>query len=152
MLHNMFLQILNMSFVAVPMIIGVMIFRLFANRIPRKFVCILWAVILFRLLCPVTIDSEWSGVMEPYPIDASVMNQSMTVTAASTEPLPTGGVLPDNKQNPVQSGESISAEPIQHDWLQTLVFMAGPYQSVIFCGQFNTCLSVSLPAPAFALV
>lgn len=127
MLHNMFLQILNMSFVAVPMIIGVMIFRLFANRIPRKFVCILWAVILFRLLCPVTIDSEWSGVMEPYPIDASVMNQSMTVTAASTEPLPTGGVLPDNKQNPVQSGESISAEPIQHDWLQTLVFMAGPY-------------------------
>ena len=27
-----------------------------------------------------------------------------------------------------------------------------PYQSVIFCGQFNTCLSVSLPAPAFALV
>ena len=127
MLHNMFLQILNMSFVAVPMIIGVMIFRLFANRIPRKFVCILWAVILFRLLCPVTIDSEWSGVMEPYPIDAPVMNQSMTVTAASTEPLPTGGVLPDNKQNPVQSGESISAEPIQHDWLQTLVFMAGPY-------------------------
>ena len=28
----------------------------------------------------------------------------------------------------------------------------GRYQSVIFCGQFNTCLSVSLPAPAFALV
>lgn len=25
-------------------------------------------------------------------------------------------------------------------------------QSVIFHGQFNTCLSVSLPAPAFALV
>ena len=24
-----------------------------------------------------------------------------------------------------------------------------PYQSVIFCGQFNTCLSVSLPAPNF---
>ena len=28
----------------------------------------------------------------------------------------------------------------------------GGSQSVIFCGQFNTCLSVSLPAPAFALV
>ena len=28
----------------------------------------------------------------------------------------------------------------------------GLRQSVIFCGQFNTCLSVSLPAPAFALV
>ena len=28
----------------------------------------------------------------------------------------------------------------------------GQHQSVIFCGQFNTCLSVSLPAPAFALV
>ena len=25
----------------------------------------------------------------------------------------------------------------------------GPNQSVIFCGQFNTCLSASFPAPAF---
>lgn len=30
--------------------------------------------------------------------------------------------------------------------------ISGLFQSVIFCGQFNTCLSVSLPAPAFALV
>ena len=28
----------------------------------------------------------------------------------------------------------------------------GPAQSVIFCGQFNTCPSVPLPTPAFALV
>ena len=27
-----------------------------------------------------------------------------------------------------------------------------PCQSVIFCGQFNTCPSVPLPTPAFALV
>ena len=27
-----------------------------------------------------------------------------------------------------------------------------PHQSVIFCGQFNTCPSVPLPTPAFALV
>ena len=27
-----------------------------------------------------------------------------------------------------------------------------PLQSVIFCGQFNTCPSVPLPTPAFALV
>ena len=32
------------------------------------------------------------------------------------------------------------------------VLRDGEPQSVIFCGQFNTCLSVSLPAPAFALV
>ena len=32
------------------------------------------------------------------------------------------------------------------------VFLGELGQSVIFCGQFNTCLSVSLPAPAFALV
>ena len=32
------------------------------------------------------------------------------------------------------------------------IALYGLNQSVIFCGQFNTCLSVSLPAPAFALV
>lgn len=30
--------------------------------------------------------------------------------------------------------------------------LGGPGQSVIFCGQFNTCPSVPLPTPAFALV
>ena len=35
---------------------------------------------------------------------------------------------------------------------QLLISIPAALQSVIFCGQFNTCPSVPLPTPAFALV
>ena len=35
MLYPLFIQILNMSVIAVPMIITVMLFRLFVNRVPH---------------------------------------------------------------------------------------------------------------------
>ena len=50
--------------------------------------------------------------------------------------------------NPVGSARFHSA------WISMMYsrLLVARNQSVIFCGQFNTCLSVSLPAPAFALV
>lgn len=44
------------------------------------------------------------------------------------------------------------SESGQEDILYICTEPAGLYQSVIFCGQFNTCPSVPLPTPAFALV
>ena len=43
-------------------------------------------------------------------------------------------------------------EDARNDDMVLYLALCNLYQSVIFCGQFNTCLSVSLPAPAFALV
>ena len=44
---------------------------------------------------------------------------------------------------------SIQDEHIQWILEETYAHISERYQSVIFCGQFNTCLSVSFPAPTF---
>ena len=49
----------------------------------------------------------------------------------------------------VQTGKKADGSPAVQMVEMLFIPEGDLYQSVIFCGQFNTCLSVSLPAPAF---
>ncbi len=57
---HLFIRILNMSLTSVLMILAVLALRLLLRRAPRIFVYALWAVVLFRLLCPVSFESSFS--------------------------------------------------------------------------------------------
>ncbi len=127
MLYQLFIQILYMSVIAVPMIICVMIFRLFANRIPRKFVCILWAVVLFRLLCPFVIESEWSGVITDPVFTAPAEPPGVIVSVEATEPLPENGETVLKEPGETAMAEKQPAALPENDWVQILVFGFGPY-------------------------
>ena len=133
MLYPLFIQILNMSVIAVPMIITVMLFRLFVNRIPHRFICILWAVILFRLLCPFVLESEWSGVITDPLFHATAEPLSVIVSVEATEPLPENGgmVLAEQEKAAAAQVQEASAKMPENDWFQLLVFGFGPYIWVI---------------------
>ena len=60
MLGKFFLQILNMSLTAGVMILAVVLIRLLLRRAPKIFSYCLWAVVLFRLICPVSFSSPVS--------------------------------------------------------------------------------------------
>ena len=62
MLNEIFEQILKMSLSGGIAIIFIMIFRLLIKRLPKIFSYALWAVVLFRLLCPINIYSDFSLV------------------------------------------------------------------------------------------
>jgi beta-lactamase regulating signal transducer with metallopeptidase domain len=55
-----FLPVLNMSLTAGFVIVAVLIARLLLKRAPKTFSYALWAVVLFRLLCPLSIGSAFS--------------------------------------------------------------------------------------------
>lgn len=55
-----FLQVLNMSFTASFVIAAVLVARLLLKKAPKIFSYVLWSVVLFRLLCPVSFDSMLS--------------------------------------------------------------------------------------------
>ncbi len=59
-LDLLFPAILNMSMAAIPVILAVLLARLVLKRAPRIFSYVLWAVVLFRLLCPVSLTSGFS--------------------------------------------------------------------------------------------
>ena len=72
---SLFLQILNMSLTGALMIFAVLILRLLLKRAPRIFSYGLWAVVLFRLLCPISFESGFSllGVLNAPTAETGVV-------------------------------------------------------------------------------
>lgn len=59
-LEGAFQAVLNMSIAAAVIIAAVLLARLLLRRAPKSFSYALWAVVLFRLLCPVSVSSAVS--------------------------------------------------------------------------------------------
>ena len=59
-MKSVFSQIFNMSLTASVVILCVLAVRLLLKKAPKKFAYALWAVVLFRLLCPVSLPSPVS--------------------------------------------------------------------------------------------
>ncbi|MFR2604341.1 MAG: M56 family metallopeptidase [Waltera sp.] len=60
-------KILNMSLTASVISVTVIILRLLLKRAPKVYSYMLWSVVLFRLLCPITINTPLSvlGLFDP---------------------------------------------------------------------------------------
>lgn len=59
-LGSIFLQVVNMSLMAAVIIVAILGIRVFLKRAPKIFSYMLWAVVLFRLLCPISFSTELS--------------------------------------------------------------------------------------------
>lgn len=60
-LEKLFLQILQMSLWGTYCVVAVMILRLLLKRQPKIFSYLLWLIVAFRLICPVSFESQFSG-------------------------------------------------------------------------------------------
>ncbi len=68
-----FIQILNMSIGAAWAALVVMAGRLLLRRAPKSFSYLLWAVVLFRLVCPVSISSVLSLMPRPQTVPPEII-------------------------------------------------------------------------------
>lgn len=59
-MENLFLIVLKMSVTSSYVILFVLLARLLLKKCPKKFSYILWIVVLFRLLCPISFESKLS--------------------------------------------------------------------------------------------
>lgn len=67
MLDDIFMQVIDMSRIASISILIVLIARVLLKRFPKFISYALWAVVLFRLLCPVSFESMISLIPETTP-------------------------------------------------------------------------------------
>ena len=102
-MHRLFPIVCNMSLTASVVILAVLAVRLLLRRAPKVFSYALWAVVLFRLLCPVSVTSAVSllgvlgapaqertavtSVVEYVPADI-VRDMAPAVTPLPQEPFP----------------------------------------------------------------
>lgn len=57
---QMMITLLNMSITAGFAALLVMALRLLYKRLPKRFSCVLWLVVIFRFLCPFSLQSAYS--------------------------------------------------------------------------------------------
>lgn len=74
LMDAVFSKILSMSLSACFVIVAVLFFRFLLRRAPRKYSYMLWMLVFFRLLCPLTLESPVSLV--PVKADAIVYQSS----------------------------------------------------------------------------
>ncbi|MBQ9765612.1 MAG: hypothetical protein IJW18_05405 [Lachnospiraceae bacterium] len=89
--------LLNMSITASVIIVTVLILRLFLKRTPKVYSYMLWAVVLFRLLCPVSINTPLSvlGLFDT-PVTETADSMSKVVY------IPDNIVRTDNQEDALQ--------------------------------------------------
>ena len=66
MMESIFIEILNISLTASVIIVALFFIRVLLKKAPRIYTYALWAIVLFRLLCPVSFESNVSllGVLQ----------------------------------------------------------------------------------------
>ena len=85
-------RILNMSLTASVIICFVLLGRLILKRSPKIYSYVLWSVVLFRLLCPVTLSAPFSvlGLLDTPVVEQSTedADKEAVVTASLVEYIP----------------------------------------------------------------
>ncbi|MGI5893247.1 MAG: M56 family metallopeptidase [Candidatus Merdivicinus sp.] len=75
---ELFIEVLNCSFAASVAGLFVLIFRQLLRRVPRKFSYLLWVVVLFRALCPFSLESVLSLMpVQSRPIEQEIVYQQV---------------------------------------------------------------------------
>ena len=134
-MKDLFSQVLNMSLTASVMIVLVILARLALKRAPKIYSYALWSVVLFRLLCPVSLPSPVSLLGA---LDAPVAEPESRITTVvyfqPEAPFQTvGGTEQEAPMLPTEKssiGAISEAETVFHhtvSWMEVLsmIWLAG---------------------------
>ena len=112
--------VFNMSVTASAVIVFVLLARLLLRKAPKIFSYALWAVVLFRLLCPVSVTAGFSllGLLDT-PVTATTPHTSAAsyiprdVVHAPEVELPLPGVTPAVSEALPQGEAQTAADPLE---------------------------------------
>ena len=127
--------VFNMSVTASVVIVFVLLARLLLKKAPKIFSYALWAVVLFRLLCPVSITTNLSllGLLDAPVVEATThttaveyIPQDVVHTPASEVKLPVPGMNQSVNEALPLGDEQTAVDPMEAPVaLATLVWLAG---------------------------
>ncbi|MFL0194224.1 DUF5301 domain-containing protein [Clostridium sp. WILCCON 0269] len=90
-LCKLFINVINMSITASYAILFVLVVRLFFKKVPKIFSYNLWAVVLFRLICPFSFSSAFSFLKIPSSHSNKIEYIPSSVKLISQPGINTGG-------------------------------------------------------------
>ena len=71
---ELFSHVLHMSLTATVVIVAVCLVRLFLKRAPKIYSYLLWALVLFRLLCPISFVTSFNQTFSSSVINGAIFS------------------------------------------------------------------------------
>ncbi len=111
LIENLFLQILNMSMMAGYCVLAVLALRWLFRKAPKRYTFLLWLIVAFRLICPLSVSSAVSI------FNLNLMPGRIFAGQSVTNPGPGQGGLgsdgqPVMSQNPGSDGLGSDGQPV----------------------------------------
>ncbi len=140
-LVSAFLKILNMSITGGYIILAVLLARLILRRAPKKYSYALWAVALFRLICPVSFKSVIS-VFALKPFDIKLKDTALFSQTAEIVHIPENiGLM---AQPEIQTGISAVDAAVNESLpVATPMYSANPLQIWEFFGMLLWIMGIA---------
>lgn len=143
-MRGLFSGILNMSMTGSIVILLVMLARLLLKRTPKIFSYALWAVVLFRLLCPVAFTAPVSVLEAFQPEVKEASDYTSTVSYLPGKPAQ-GQVLPFVPAENLSGNLPEEAEPVRRsEWdvmrAASWVWIAGAAAMLLYSAVQYVCL------------
>lgn len=111
---GLFYHLLGMSLTAVYCIGAVIVLRLLLRRQAKIFSYLLWSVVLFRLLCPVSFTSNYSLVrIDPYVLEEKIISDGQETVWQGKGYLSDENAEADQNSRAVESASTSSIEKWQ---------------------------------------
>ena len=105
-----FIRIVNMSITASWLVLAVIAVRFLFKKTPKWILCLLWALVAVRLICPVSIESSLSLIPSTRPLGQEIIFVAETEKPANGEILDAEGVILYEQSAPAANGEILDAE------------------------------------------
>lgn len=100
----MFERLLEMSMQASILILVVLLVRLIIRKMPKGYSYVLWLLVLFRLLCPVFVESSFSLQPQVFIAEREVKVMSGAEVMPETEDMPETGTVSETEIIPEGDG------------------------------------------------
>ena len=135
-MYTLLPKLLNMSLTAAIVIVPVLLIRLPLKKAPKILSYALWAVVLFRLVCPVSVSSQLSLMgLFPTPVSEegdgayssiNYIPENIVHTEFPQVNLPRPGLSEAINSTLPQGGEQLAADPLEAPMAAaTLLWLAG---------------------------
>lgn len=130
-------KLLNMSLTASVVILFVLLLRLLLRKAPKVISYALWSLVLFRLLCPVSIQSDLSlfGLLDtPVTTNDTIISRISYIPADIVHTEYPSVALPGLGEDTLARGEEqLAADPLEAPMvIVTYVWIAGVLAMVLY--------------------
>ena len=83
-MDTVFSKFVHISLMANWLIVAVIVLRLLLKKVPRRVICVLWALVALRLMLPVSVESPVSMI----PETTAILQEAVDTTLIHPEAVP----------------------------------------------------------------